>query len=127
MLDSLKLPMKPRQSKISGRRSCRKITGFINREIQIILALYAIHFVIWIPIVLRLFPTLPLPKLAVAVAPVVLCHGLSASYLWVSREVRGGEKDSRGIEGFIPGGHLLLLIFTLVSPFLAKFLAASQS
>ena len=119
--------MKSEEMQILRRRHGSRFTGFVNPEIQILLALYAIHFVLWIPAATRLYPAMLLPTLAVGLAPVVICHGLSAFYLLIKRAIRGGDNGARGIDGFIPGGHLLLVVFTLASPFIANFLAAPTS
>jgi hypothetical protein len=116
--------MKNAEMQILRRRNSHSSTGFVNPEIQILLALYAIHFSLWIPAAARLYPAMFLPML---LAPVVFCHGISALYLLIKRAIRGEDNGARGIEGFPPGGHLLLLIFTLASPFITKFLAAPTS
>lgn len=94
---------------------------FVSPEFQLLVALYGIHFALWIPLALRLSPAISLAKFAIIFAPIVTCYSLSAIWLGVSREIRRGDQTLSGVEGFLPGGHLCLLVFSLLSPLFALY------
>ena len=87
---------------------------FVRPELQWIIALYGIHFAVWVPISLRLSPPAFLAQFLLIIAPLAVCYGIPAAWLGVSYAIRESNPMSHGEFGFLLTVHLCLLAFTLL-------------
>jgi len=82
--------------------------------LQLIIALYGIHFAVWVPTSLRLAPPGFFAQFLLIIAPLAVCYGIPAAWLGVSSAVRASDAMSPGGFGYLLIVHLWLLAFTFI-------------
>jgi len=87
---------------------------FVRPELQLIIALYGIHFAAWVPISLRLASPVFLAQFLLVIAPLAACYGIPAAWLGVLYAIRQSNTMSQGGFGYLLIVHLCLLAFTLL-------------
>lgn len=81
-------------------------------EFQLLIALYAIHFAVWVPMVLRLPMREPFSQFLLVLAPLVVCFGISAIWQGVSNTLHKNKQPSTS---FLQTFHACFLAATVLS------------
>jgi hypothetical protein len=91
---------------------------FVRHDLQPTLALYGIHFAIWVPVALRYSRPEFLEQLSVSIAPLAVCYALSAIWLYtrsaIQRFLHGNRISGEGL-GYLPMVHVCLLVTTVLA------------
>ncbi len=90
---------------------------FVRHDLQPTLALYGIHFAIWVPVALRYSRPVFLEQLSISIAPLAVCYALPAIWLCthsaIHRNFHGNRISDEGV-GYLPMVHLCLLVITVL-------------
>jgi hypothetical protein len=87
---------------------------FVRPEFQLLVALYAIHFAVWVPTALRLSTRASFSQVLLVLAPLSVCYSMPAIWLGFSYAFRKNNPLSQDGPSFLPMVHLCLLAFTLL-------------
>lgn len=88
---------------------------FVRPEFQLLIALYAIHFAVWVPIALRLSTREPFSQFPLVLAPLIVCFVISAIWQGVFFILRKNKQLSQPGPSFLPTFHACLLAATVLS------------
>ena len=83
-------------------------------EFQLLIAMYAIHFAVWVPMAVKLATRESLPLILLVLAPLAVCYGMPAIWLSVSCAFRKNSPQSQEGPGLLRIVHVCLIAFTVL-------------
>ncbi|MCU0720663.1 MAG: hypothetical protein MUC83_13225 [Pirellula sp.] len=87
---------------------------FVRPEFHLLIAFYAIHFAVWVPLASRLSARDSFSTCLLILTPLAICYGMPAIWLGIFCAFQKGNPLSQGGPSFLQIVHLCLIVFTFL-------------